>query len=64
MMRPWWMSGVPFACQPDCGKCCDEPGGIVYLRPIDAEALAHIMKWKLKNGLRGIVGKHLMADTS
>ena len=40
MMRPWWMSGVPFACQPNCGKCCDEPGGIVYLRPEDAETLA------------------------
>lgn len=40
MNRPWWMKGVPFSCQADCGKCCDEPGGIVYLRPEDAETLA------------------------
>ena len=41
MNRPWWMSGVPFSCQPNCGKCCDEPGGIVYLRPEDAQSLAN-----------------------
>ena len=41
MNRPWWMDGVPFACQPDCGRCCDEPGGIVYLRPEDAQNLAN-----------------------
>ncbi|MBA4694906.1 MAG: YkgJ family cysteine cluster protein [Candidatus Poseidoniales archaeon] len=40
MTRPWWMDGVPFQCQPDCGKCCDEPGGIVYLRPDDARIMA------------------------
>ena len=34
------MSGV-LSCQPNCGKCCDEPGGIVYLRPQDAEMLAN-----------------------
>ena len=40
-MNPsWWMAGVPFTCQPDCGKCCDEPGGIVYLRPEDAKIMA------------------------
>ena len=40
MNRPWWMKGVPFSCQADCGKCCDEPGGIVYLRPEDAQILS------------------------
>jgi len=40
MNRPWWMKGVPFSCQADCGKCCDEPGGIVYLRPEDAKILS------------------------
>tara|TARA_Y100001954_G_C15423892_1_gene413575 strand:- start:72 stop:518 length:447 start_codon:yes stop_codon:yes gene_type:complete len=38
------MAGVPFSCQPNCGKCCDEPGGIVYLRPEDAEQLAAFHK--------------------
>ena len=34
------MSGVRFACQASCGRCCDEPGGIVYLSPDDASRLA------------------------
>ena len=40
MQMPWWMDGIKFSCQTDCGKCCDEPGGIVYLKPSDAERLA------------------------
>ena len=34
------MDGVRFSCQSNCGKCCDEPGGIVYLSPDDARRLA------------------------
>ena len=34
------MEGVAFRCQPNCGRCCDQPGGIVYLSPDDAERLA------------------------
>lgn len=40
MKAAWWMAGVPFSCQPDCGRCCDEPGGIVYLSISDAERIA------------------------
>jgi len=40
MRRPWWSSGVRFACQTSCGRCCDEPGGIVYLAAADAERIA------------------------
>ena len=40
MKAPWWMEGVHFACQPNCGRCCDQPGGIVYLSPDDAQRLA------------------------
>lgn len=40
MRAPWWMKGVAFQCQPDCGRCCDQPGGIVYLSADDAERLA------------------------
>lgn len=36
----WWSDGLDFACVPDCGKCCDEPGGIVYLSPDDAERIS------------------------
>ena len=37
---PWYSHGVRFECQPDCGKCCDQPGGVVFLAPHDAERLA------------------------
>ena len=40
MKPPWWMEGVVFQCQPNCGRCCDEPGGIVYLTKDDAKRLA------------------------
>ena len=40
MRAPWWMEGVHFSCQPNCGRCCDQPGGIVYLSVDDAERLA------------------------
>ena len=51
MNKPWWMSGVPFSCQPNCGKCCDEPGGIVYLRTQDAQLLANHHEMKVTDWL-------------
>ncbi len=38
--QPWFSAGVRFECQPDCGKCCDQPGGVVFLAPHDAARLA------------------------
>ncbi len=38
--RDWWDEGINFTCLPNCGKCCDEPEGIVYLSKVDAERLA------------------------
>lgn len=40
MRAPWWMKGVHFSCQSGCGRCCDQPGGIVYLSSDDAKRLA------------------------
>ena len=40
MKPPWWMGGVNFSCQRGCGKCCDQPGGIVYLSIADAERIS------------------------
>lgn len=36
----WWSDGVMFTCLPDCGRCCDEPDGLVHLSRRDAERLA------------------------
>ena len=41
MKPPWWMSGVKFSCQSGCGKCCDQPGGSVYLSIKDAERISN-----------------------
>ncbi len=38
--NPWWSKGVEFTCLPNCGRCCDEPGGIVYLSEEDATRIA------------------------
>ena len=43
MNRPWWITGVKFSCQTGCGKCCDEPGGIVYLSRNDAKRISSSM---------------------
>ena len=40
MRGAWWAEGVRFTCQPDCGRCCDEPGVIVYLSRNDVVRLA------------------------
>ena len=26
--------GEPFSCQPNCGKCCDEPGALYIFQPL------------------------------
>jgi len=36
----WWTEGVMFTCLPDCGRCCDEPDGLVYLSRDDVQRLA------------------------
>ena len=50
-MRPWWMDGDPFKCQANCGKCCDEPGGIVYLSEKDAKRISAHHNMDVKNWL-------------
>jgi len=47
----WWKQGIQFACLPDCGRCCNEPGGIVHLSEEDAERLALHFGMKLKDWL-------------
>jgi Fe-S-cluster containining protein len=39
-LAPWWSAGIRFACQPECGACCDQPGGVVFLSRSDIHRLA------------------------
>ncbi len=52
MRGAWWADGVRFACQPDCGRCCDESGGIVYLSRNDAKRLAEHTNLSVRDFLK------------
>ena len=39
----WWEAGIRFTCLPNCGRCCDEPDGLVYLTKEDAKRIAASM---------------------
>ncbi len=43
----WWDSGLNFTCLPNCGKCCNEPDGIVYLSIEDMKRLARFHNMNL-----------------
>ncbi|MBT4059858.1 MAG: YkgJ family cysteine cluster protein [Euryarchaeota archaeon] len=47
----WWSKGIDFTCLPECGRCCDEPGGIVYLSRQDAERIAEHQEMSLVSWL-------------
>ena len=51
MRYPWWTSGVKFSCQTGCGKCCDEPGGIVYLSRHDARRISASLSMPVEDWL-------------
>ena len=51
MNRPWWITGVKFSCQTGCGKCCNEPGGIVYLSRHDAKRISSSMDMSVDDWL-------------
>ena len=36
----WWSDGLNFSCIPECGRCCNEPDGLVFLSTKDAESLS------------------------
>ena len=65
MNGTWWSNGIPFSCQSDCGKCCDEPGGIVYLHPNDAIALSthlnlSVEEWLDQDCRKTIDGRYIL----
>ena len=64
-MKPWWMDGVAFKCQANCGRCCDEPGGIVYLSEKDALRIsAHhtmdVKSWLERDCKQTLDGRYIL----
>jgi len=49
--KPWYSEGVPFTCLPGCGRCCDQPGGVVYLTKDDAKRVAEHLKMDVEEWL-------------
>lgn len=65
MRPPWWMEGVAFSCQANCGKCCDEPGGIVYLSITDAERISkhhgmEVQEWLERDCRQTLDGRYVL----
>lgn len=63
--KEWWSEGITFQCIPDCGRCCNEPGGIVHLSQTDAENLAQFFEmptseWLQRDGRRRLDGKWVL----
>lgn len=50
-IQPWWNEGVLFTCLPNCGRCCDEPHGLVYLSKEDAHRIAEYHEMDTKEWL-------------
>jgi len=62
---PWFAAGVPFTCVPDCGKCCDQPGGVVFLRKTDAARIAKHLEmpvdlWLARDCTRSANGRYVL----
>ncbi len=69
MRGPWWMKGVGFSCQEGCGRCCDEPGGIVYLSPRDAERISQshemsVEDWLERDCRQTLDGRYVLKSRS
>ena len=65
MRPPCWMEGVAFSCQDNCGRCCDEPGGIVYLSITDAERIAQahdmdVESWLERDCRQTLDGRYIL----
>ncbi|MBT3971222.1 MAG: YkgJ family cysteine cluster protein [Euryarchaeota archaeon] len=63
--REWWSEGLNFTCLDECGKCCDEPGGIVYLSPDDAIRISshhdlEVSKWLQRYCRRTLDGRWIL----
>jgi len=64
-MKPWWMNGISFKCQSNCGKCCDEPDGIVYLSENDAKRIAShhemdVESWLQRDCKQTLDGRYIL----
>lgn len=59
------MKGVAFSCQDSCGRCCDEPGGIVYLSTADAERISQhrsmdVEQWLERECRQTLDGRYIL----
>jgi len=64
----WWQAGVRFTCLPNCGRCCDEPNGLVYLTKEDAKRISKSMnkdtkKWLEEDARKTHDGRFVLKST-
>lgn len=65
----WWDSGLNFTCLPNCGKCCDEPDGIVYLSMKDMIRLAkfhemNLLEWIERDCKKSNDGRYILKSNN
>jgi len=68
--RPeWWEAGIRFTCLPNCGRCCDEPDGLVYLSREDASRISNnfdleVDEWLEKDARKTHDGRYVLKSTT
>lgn len=67
--RPeWWEAGIRFTCLPNCGRCCDEPDGLVYLSREDVIRISNNFgieaeKWLERDARQTHDGRYVLKST-
>ena len=65
MSSPWWSKGLHFQCQVNCGSCCSNDGGVVFLTRDDIEKISryermHLKEWVQKKSQRSRNGRIIL----
>ncbi len=50
--EPWWSAGLHFKCESDCGRCCSNEGGLVFLEIEDARRISNYEGLRLRTWAR------------
>ena len=57
-LEEWWSDGLQFTCIPDCGRCCNEPDGLVFLSTKDAMNLSEFHNMEVNDWIERDCTRH------
>ena len=66
--KEWWDAGIRFTCLPNCGRCCDEPDGLVYISKEDAMRISNhigidVEMWLASDAIQTEDGRFVLRST-